>query len=300
MGRIGVVGSSNVDLTFRVSRLPGPGETLAGSDLTVGFGGKGANQAVTAARLGAEVVFVSCVGADDFGERMLAQYREEGIDTTFVRVVPGVPSGSACILVDDRAQNSIIVVAGANGRLGVPDVTVAGEALRSVRVVLAQLETPIEATMAAFRLARAAGVTTILNPAPAAPLPDKIYPLTDLCVPNETEATALTGQSPEKAADVLLERGSGAVIVTRGARGVLVVDRGGREELAAVPVKAIDTTGAGDAFLGALAAYLADGDDRGRAIRRAMVVAALSVTRSGAQASFPTQAEVKAFRDSVR
>jgi ribokinase len=301
VARVGVIGSSNLDLTFRVPRLPGPGETLPGSGLLVGFGGKGANQAVTAARLGAEVVFVSCVGDDDFGERMLRHYAQEGIATSFIRRIPKVSTGSAAILVDDAARNSIVVVAGANAHLETGDVAGAAEALRSVRVLLAQRETPLEATLEAFRIARAVGATTILNPAPALPLPDEALRWADLCVPNETEAAVLTGcpvgtaEEAETTARVLLDRGCGAVILTRGDQGALLADRNGCRHVPAVPVRAVDTTGAGDAFLGALAVALAEGQDLDRAVGWARLAAALSVTRPGAQSSFPTRTEVEKF-----
>jgi ribokinase len=301
MSRIAVVGSSNIDLTFRVPRLPRPGETLAGTDFQVGFGGKGANQAVTAARLGAEVVFVSCVGADTFGQQLRDHYRREGIDLTWIRIVPDTPTGTAGILVDAQATNCIVVVPGANAALGVRDIEQAAEAIRSSAVLLAQLETPVEATLLAFQLARAAGVRTIFNPAPARDLPEPLWSLVDVLAPNETEAELLTGQrvesleQAEQAARRLLARGPGAVVLTRGNQGGLLVDASGCRTWSAVPVTAVDPTAAGDAFLGALAVYLAEGLQLDQAVQRAAEVAALSVTRAGAQASLPTRAEVAAF-----
>jgi ribokinase len=301
MSRIAVVGSSNIDLTFRVPRLPRSGETLPGTDFQIGFGGKGANQAVTAARLGAEVVFVSCVGDDIFGEQLRDHYRREGMDPTHIRVVRETPTGTAGILVDARAANCIVVVPGANAALGVQDIEQAAEAIRSSAVLLCQLETPPEATLLAFRLARAAGVRTIFNPAPAREVPQQLWDLVDVLAPNETEAELLTGSSvesieqAEQAAGSLLARGPAAVVLTRGDQGGLVVDASGCRTWAAVPVKAVDPTAAGDAFLGALAVYLAEGQDLDSALQRASEVAALSVTRAGAQASLPTRAEVDAF-----
>src|SRR5262245_24203757 len=201
MPTVCVVGSTNVDLTFRVAHLPRPGQTVPGRALLTGHGGKGANQAVMAARLGAEVVFLSAVGDDDFGRQALANLRGQGVDTTFV-LVRVESTGTAAILVDDAAANVIVVVPGANGLLSADDVRAARAAIESADVVLAQLETPIEATREAFTLARARGVRTILNPAPVVPAVAELLPLTDLCVPNETELEALTKLPMETEADL--------------------------------------------------------------------------------------------------
>jgi ribokinase len=206
----------------------------------------------------------------------------------------------ASIVVDDAGQNCILIVAGANEGLSPADVRAAAPAIESAGVLLCQLEVPTETTHEAFRLARAAGVRTILNPAPAAPLSDELLRLTDICIPNETEAELLTGlrvTSPteaEAAARALIARGTGAVIVTLGERGVLLVDQERAERLPAVPVRAVDASGAGDAFIGSLAVFLVEGLPMRESIRRANVAAALSVTRSGTQASFPTRTEVEA------
>jgi ribokinase len=299
--RICVVGSSNIDLIFRTPRLPRPGETLAGHAFRLDFGGKGANQAVMAARLGAQVRMVSRVGRDVFGEQTLAHYRAEGIDTTHVRADADRPSGVASIVVDDEARNCILIVAGANGALSPEDVRAAAEAIRTADVLLCQLEVPVETTWEALRLARAAGVRTILNPAPALPLADEVLGLADLCVPNETEVEALTGRAAgtpaeaEEAARALLRRGPGTVIVTLGRRGALVVDARGAQHVPGVEVEAVDTTGAGDAFIGALAVALAEGTALIEAVRRANALAGLSVTRPGTQTSFPRREEAEAF-----
>jgi ribokinase len=296
-----VVGSANVDLTFRTARLPRVGETVAGQAFHLGFGGKGANQAVTAARLGARVTLIGKVGRDVFGEQTLAHYRAEGVDTTHLRVDPDRPSGTAAIVVDDEARNCIIVVPGANEALSPADVRAAANAIGSADVLLCQLEVPVETTLEAFRVARAAGVRTALNPAPAAPLPPELLALADLCIPNETEAELLTGQpvttpaEAEAAAHSLLRRGPRAVLVTLGSRGVLVADAEGAEHLPALPVAAVDPTGAGDAFIGGLAVFLAEGCPLSEAARRANAVAALSVTRLGTQTAFPRREEVEAF-----
>jgi ribokinase len=301
MPRIVVVGSTNIDLTFPVPRLPRSGETLAGLGLHTGFGGKGANQAVMAARLGANVHMISAVGGDDFGRQALASYRTQNVDTTFVRVHDSHPTGTAAILVDEQAHNCIIVVAGANAALTPENVLAARVVIESADVLLTQLETPLDAARQAFRLARAAGVRTVLNPAPAAPLPDDLLALTDLCIPNETELETLIGRSvwsleeAEAAGRELRKRGPAEVIVTLGARGALVVGPSGSEHCPSVAVRAVDPTAAGDAFIGSLAVFLAQRISLSQAVRRASAVAALTVTRSGAQSSFPAREEIEAF-----
>jgi ribokinase len=299
--RICVVGSTNIDLTFRTARLPRPGETLSGQRFHLGFGGKGANQAVMAARLGANVRMISRVGRDVFGDGALRNYREQGVDTSFVLADAEVSSGVAAIVVDDAARNCIIVVAGANGSLTPQDVRAAAAAITAADLLLGQLEVPLEATWEAFRIARAAGVRTILNPAPAAELPDELLALTDLCIPNETEIELLTGrpavtpEQAEAAARSLLARGPGTVLVTLGAAGAMIVSAEAAEHLPAVAVDAVDTTGAGDAFIGSLAVFLGRGQSLREAVQRANAVAALSVQRLGTQAAFPDRAEAEAF-----
>lgn len=296
--RVCVVGSANVDLTFRISRLPQPGETLAGHALHTGLGGKGANQAVAAARLGAEVAFVACVGDDAFGAEAIDRYQAEGIDTTFVRRVAKQPTGAAAILVDDAAENCIIVVAGANAELSAADVRRAASVIEQADIVLCQLETPLEGTLEAFCLARAAGKRTVLTPAPAAPLSDELLGLCDLCVPNRTEAEVLAGrpiygiEDARRAAEALRARGVGSAVVTLGASGAVLVDDAGSWHVPAIQVEAVDATGAGDAFTAALAVSLAEGLNLEEAGRRASVAAAISVMRIGAQSSFPDRREV--------
>jgi ribokinase len=301
MPRICVVGSSNIDLTFRTARLPRPGETLTGQAFTFGFGGKGANQAVMAARLGAQVSMVSRVGGDVFGEQTLRNYQDQGVDITHVRVDSQQPTGVASIVVDDQAQNCILVIPGANGVLSPSDVRAAATAIGGADVLLCQLEVPLETTLEAFRIARAAGVRTLLNPAPAVPLPEELLRLTDQCVPNETEAELLTGQSVSTleqaaaAARSLLQRGPQAIVVTLGDKGALIVNAHSSEHIPAVPVNAIDTTGAGDVFIGSLAVLLAEGRPLPEAVRWANAVAALSVRHLGTQTAFPSRAEVEGF-----
>jgi len=299
--RICVVGSSNLDLVAYVSRLPRPGETLSGSRFETGFGGKGANQAVMAAKLGAEVSFVGAVGDDGFGRDMLANFAAVGIDTATVAIVPGVSSGVAPIWVEETTGlNSIVVVPGANGTVDAASVAAAGDVVTGADVVVCQLEVPLEATLAALRTARAAGVRTILNPAPArADLPEEAYQLADVVCPNETEAEVLTGVAvtgpaeAEVAARALQARGATTVVVTLGAQGVLVVEGDAPGvHLAAPAVDAVDSTGAGDAFVGTFALRWGGGAPAPAAAADAVAVAAISVTRPGAQASYPTLAEL--------
>src|SRR5262245_9017460 len=225
--RVCVVGAANGDLTVSAQCLPRPGETVAGTDFRRGFGGKGANQAVAAARLGAAVSLVARLGGDGFGREYLRHLAGAGLDVAHVRLDPGLPTGAAAVLVDDRAENCIVVAPGANAALSPQDVRDAAPAVRGADVLLCQMEVPPEATLEALRAARAAGVRTVLNPSPAAGLPDEALALADVCVPNETEAALLTGLavgSPgaaEAAARRLLARGPGAVVVTLGAQGAV-------------------------------------------------------------------------------
>ena len=303
--RIVMVGSSMVDLIAYVPRLPAPGETLAGSDFRQGHGGKGSNQAVMAARLGAGVAVVVCLGDDAFGPGTRQNYLDHGIDAAHVHLIRGVPSGVAPICVDvNTGQNSIVVVPGANARLDAAKVRAAADLIGDADAVLCQLETPLEATVEAFGIARDRGTMTILNPAPAAPMPDGLHGLlrlTDVLIPNETEAAALTGlpiDSDGRAATAaarLREMGPKTVVLTLGGRGacVLAGGRGGRAEfVAAERVEAVDTTGAGDAFVGAFAFFHAGGRDAAESARRACRVATRSVLRPGTQSSFPTRDEL--------
>jgi ribokinase len=292
-----VVGSLNVDLTFRSARLPSPGETLAAHGFQIGPGGKGANQAVMAARLGATVTMVGRVGVDSFGQHLLHTLREQGVGTEYVGIDATLPTGAAGILVDDAARNCILVAAGANGSLTPDRVRAAADAIRAARVLLCQLEIPVESTLEAFRIAREAKVCTILTPAPVQEVPEELLRLTDVCVLNETEADCLvgTGRGPDAVARALRQRGPAVVIVTLGERGCILSGSESDGTFAAPTVTAVDTTGAGDAFVGALAVELAGRIPLSLAIPRAIAAAALSVTRPGAQASYPSRAEVEAF-----
>lgn len=277
-----VVGSANLDLVATTARLPGPGETVLGRDYAEHAGGKGLNQAVAAARSGARVAFVDAVGADEPGARLRAVLAADGIDDAHVSTA-SAPTGRAMILVDDSGENSIVVVPGANA-------TVALHApLPRARVVLAQLEVPLATVAAALAAGREAGAVTVLNPAPAAELPPDLLATCDVVVPNEHEVALLGG------AERLLELGCGAVVVTRGGAGVEVIDATGREHVPAHRVEVVDTTGAGDAFCGSLAARLAAGDRLGVAVRWAAAAGALATTVAGAVPAQPTAAAIRAL-----
>ena len=299
--RICVVGSSNIDLISKVPRLPVMGETMIGHSFHLGYGGKGANQAVMAARLGAEVGMLTKLGRDVFGEGTLKNYREQGIDTDFVLFDESLSSGVAPIFVNDNAQNFIVIVPGANMALSPADVRAASDLILTADLLVCQLEIPIETTLEAFRVAKSGNVRTILNPAPAAALPDELLQHADICAPNETETQLLTGlpvstsAEAEQAARALLARGPSIVILTLGERGILVVDQETAHHVPALRVEAVDTTGAGDAFIGSLAVFLGEGQPLARAVQAANAVAALSVTKMGTQISFPQRAEVNAF-----
>ncbi|MFM0498195.1 ribokinase [Paraburkholderia caledonica] len=298
--RVAVVGSLNMDLVARAPRLPHPGETLAGRTFAQVAGGKGGNQAVAAARLGAQVSMLGCVGADANGAQLRAGLEAEGIDCAAVETGREA-TGVALIIVDDASQNAIVIVAGSNGEV-TPDTIARHEAvLAAADVVICQLETPLDTVQAALTTARRLGKTVILNPAPATgPLPAEWLPLIDYLIPNELEAATLTGLpvgSPEEAATaaaVLRAAGARNVLVTLGPRGVQAALEGAAPALYDAPkVKAVDTTAAGDTFIGGFAAQLAQGASVDAAIRFAQRAAALSVTRAGAQPSIPTRAEVE-------
>jgi ribokinase len=291
-----VVGAANIDLISYVPRLPRVGETLHGTAFHMGYGGKGANQAVMAAKLGAAVTMICKLGRDVFGEGTLENFRELGVDTTHVTFTEDAFSGVAPIAVDPDGRNSIIIVTGANDLLSEDDLERARPAIAASEVVVCQLEIPVETTLAALRIAREEGVRTIFNPAPAREeLPEELYRLSDVLCPNEPETELLTGSpAGEAAARELLARGAGAVVLTLGERGCLVVEGDTAVELPVESVRAVDTTGAGDAFVGALAALLAAGRPLVEAAERANSVAALSVQGRGTQTSFPTASELPA------
>jgi ribokinase len=301
--RIGVIGSTNMDLTTTVERMPIWGETVLAKHFETSFGGKGANQAVAAAKLGAEVVMVSNVGDDALGGSALANFESYGIDTTHVRRIPNQSTGTATILVDEKSgDNAILIVAGANGDLSSADVEAANEALKRCDLILLQLEIQLETAYAAIRFGREHGVKTVLNPAPArSNLDMDIVRQASFLIPNETELAILTGMPVESEADAaaaarsLITQGVDTVIVTLGAKGSVLATRDGERPIAPVKVQAVDTTGAGDAFIGSFARYLAGGLALDAALAEATRYSALSVTRHGAQKSFATEAEFAAF-----
>ncbi len=306
--RIAVIGSSNTDMIVRVARIPRAGETLLGGDFSTAGGGKGANQAVGAARAGGRVWFIARVGRDDLGDAAVAGLREDGIDVSCVSRDPAAASGVALIFVATSGENSIAVASGANAALSPSHVRKAAAVIRSAAVLVAQLETPLATVRAAADIAVRSGVPLILNPAPARPLPNALLKCVSIITPNETEAELLTGinvadeAGAAKAAAQLRARGVGTVVITLGERGAYVAGAEVRRLVPGFKVKAVDTTAAGDVFNGALAVALAEGRAILEAVRLANAAAALSVMRRGAQPSAPTRASIDALlrRQAVR
>jgi ribokinase len=298
---IAVVGSCNVDLVAYAARIPGPGETILGERFAMGFGGKGANQAVMAARLGTTVSMIGALGDDLYADMTLANFAAQGVATSGIARVAGA-SGVAPIWVEPDGTNRIIVVAGANGRVGADAATRAVAALARVDVVVGQLEIPQAATLAAFVSARSRGAVTVLNPAPAATLDVELLAATDWLVPNEPELVALAGGpivDDDEALDALARTVRGGLVVTLGARGAAVAWHGAVTRLAAPAVAVHDTTGAGDAFVGAFAVGLATGLSPILAARLGIACASDSVQRPGTQASFPDRRRALELRASV-
>ncbi|MBI5431687.1 MAG: ribokinase [Planctomycetes bacterium] len=292
-----VLGSLNMDLVVRVQRFPEPGETLLGGGFATFPGGKGANQAVAAARLGANARMLGCVGDDAYGRELVAGLRRDGVDASRVSSSSTAPTGVAVITVDARGENHIVVASGANATLDARAVESAHDAFDGARVFLAQLETPLAAVLAGARAARAAGAVAILNAAPAQELSDDALAAFDVLVVNEHEAALLAGRSaePEALARELARRGPRAVVVTLGAAGALVLVEGRPERCAAFAVEVRDATAAGDAFVGALACALADRAPWSMALARASAAGALACTRPGAQPSLPNADELRDF-----
>jgi ribokinase len=298
-----VMGIFAADLTFLTPRLPAWTETVLGSGFRIGPGGKGSNQAIAVARLGAPVQFLAKIGRDEFGAMARGIYEMEGVGTGFLFESADAPTGAAAIIIDDtQGENAIIVVPGAAAMLSPAEIDLAGETIGRSAVFLTQLEVPLPLVAHGLAEARRRGVTTILNPAPAFPLSDELLGLVDILTPNETEAAMLSGlpvttaEEAECAADALIARGAGAVVVTMGAAGALL-----RQDGRTVLVKAVkagpvvDTTGAGDSFNGGIAVALSEGKTLEEAIGFACAVAGLKVTRAGAGAGMPLRAEVDAL-----
>lgn len=291
-----VVGSLNMDLVVSVPRHPRPGETLLGGAFQTFPGGKGANQAVAAARLGAPVRMIGRVGADKFGAALLETIQADGVDARFVQQDAQAASGVALITVSADGQNTIVVAAGANGRLSAADVQAAEEAFAGAAVVVLQLEVPLPAVEAAALLGRKHGAAVVLNPAPAQPLGAELLALADYLVPNQTELELLSGEPDlERGIGVLLGRGVRNLVVTLGERGARWVSAAGSVDVPAFAVRAVDTVAAGDAFVGAFAAALAEGRPVQDALLRGNAAGALAVTRAGAQPSLPARAGLEAF-----
>lgn len=302
--KIVVIGSSNTDMVIKSEKLPAPGETVLGGTFFMNPGGKGANQAVAAARLGGNVTFVCKTGNDLFAKRAEEGYRKEGIDTSFVMCNPDTPSGVALITVDAEGENCIVVAPGANNTLFVADIERAHEVIASADMLVMQLEIPLETVVYAARIAHQNGVKVILNPAPApsVPLPDELLSMVDVLIPNRSEASLLAStevngrDSAELAARTLHSRGVGNVLITLGSEGSLCFDGARFVHIEPFKVKTVDTTAAGDTFCGALCVALSEGAELVSAARFASLVASVSVTRMGAQSSVPCRAEIDAMR----
>jgi ribokinase len=296
-----IVGSSILDLVFRVGRFPRPGETVTSTGVQMFPGGKGANQAVAAARMGHEVAFLGCVGNDTFGERILTALTSSRVNVTYCDRVSDAPTGVASVMITPSGQNQIVVEPGANRKLSATTVTARLRRLPNAKVVVTQLETPVDVAVETFRWARERRVRTLLNPAPAAIVPVELLALTDFVTPNESECEAITGHAPtdeaemEKAADILHAAGVANVVITLGERGAYWSNGRVRTLFPAPEVRAVDTVGAGDTLTGILAAEIASGSGPALAVRRAVAGASLSVSQLGAQSGMPTLAELRSF-----
>jgi len=297
-----VVGSLNMDLIVSASRIPAPGETIIGHGFHTAAGGKGANQAVAAARLGAQVSMVGRVGDDAYGQAQLSNLAADGVDTTFVKVDPETHTGVALITVDDAGENSIVVSSGANWQMSAADVDDAEVAIAGADMLLLQLETRSEVVARAVELAARHGVPVVLNPAPARPLPPELLAQVTYLIPNEGETALLSGQpvtgldSAGAAARTLRQMGIGTVVLTLGGQGAFLFAEGQKEHVPAFPVEVVDTTAAGDAFVAGFAVAVASGQPLGEAVRFAAAAGALATTKLGAQPSLPTLEEVNKLR----
>lgn len=297
--RLTVVGSFNMDLSTRTPRMPVPGETILGGPFTTGPGGKGGNQAVAAARLDADVTMVVKLGKDVFGDQAAENFAREGIRPDFIFRTDRTHTGVAFIIVDDRGENMIVVAAGANNQLAPQDIDLAAPAITAADVLLAQLEIPIETVEHAVRIAHDAGVKVVLNPAPGMPLSPDLLAHVDVLTPNETEAAIISGLpvrtivEAEAAAKHLLSAGVGAAVITLGSKGALVVTPDRIEHVPGRPAQVVDSTGAGDAFSGALAVALGEGKSLVEAAAFANAAAAIQVTRPGTAPAMPYRREVQ-------
>lgn len=298
-----VVGSLNMDLVLSVDKIPSIGETILANGLKKIPGGKGANQAVAAARLGSKVVMLGCIGNDDNGKILIENLKKDEIDVNYIKVIDQAPTGIALITVDKKANNSITVVPGANMQIDVKDICNLDKVIEESKVVVAQFETPIETITKAFSIAKKNGKFTILNPAPAKEINEELISLSDVVIPNETETEVITGIDPKddksikEAGQVLIKKGAKSVIITLGSRGAAVIDKDNFMIVDAYKVNAIDTTAAGDSFIGGVAFYLTkhgtyDYSSLCEAVKFANKVSAIAVTKEGAQSSLPYLKEV--------
>jgi ribokinase len=306
MAKIVVVGSCNTDMVIKTSKFPIPGETILGGEFFMFSGGKGANQAVAAARMGGEVTFVCKTGKDIFGTRAIGELVKEGINTNYIQTDDKKASGTALIMVDESGENEIVVASGANETLCIEDIEAAVSELKESEVVLLQLEIPMDTVTYTAKTAFNLGKKVILNPAPATKIPADLFKYLFLITPNETEAEILSGikvsdkASAAAAAEKLLDMGVENVIITLGSQGAYLKTRNGDFHVKAPKVRAVDTTAAGDVFNGVLAVELTRGSDWKEAIECACSAASISVTRMGAQASMPFRAEIKQPAQSVK
>ena len=292
--KVVVIGSSNTDMTIKGNRLPKPGETVLGGEFRMGPGGKGANQAVAAQRLGADVSFICKVGRDIFGDNAIAGYQKEGIDCSRI-LRSDKASGTALILVDGNAENCIAVAPGANADLTPEDVDSVADVIRSADYLILQLEIPVESVLRAAKIAHEAGVYVILNPAPACHLPEELFGYISLITPNQTESALLSGvgDNLDAAVEKLMQLGVKDVVVTLGSKGSLVISEGARTLVPSLKVKAVDTTAAGDTFCGALCVALSEGCSLVDAAGFATKASALTVQKMGAQDSIPFRSDIK-------
>nr|WP_302830634.1 ribokinase [uncultured Bacteroides sp.] len=293
-----VVGSSNTDMVINADHLPVPGETIMGGSFMMNFGGKGANQAVAAARLNGNVHFIAKIGKDLFGKRSIEQYEDEGIHVEQIYSDPVLPSGVALIIVDANGENSIVVASGANSSLSPEDIKKAHSVIEKGDIMLIQLEIPIETVEYAAHLAKEKGIKVILNPAPARALSDSLLKNLYMIIPNETEAEILSGvkvtdwESAQKAADIIHAKGANIVVITLGSKGALIKEEGQYHKVPVPKVKAIDTTAAGDTFCGAVCVALTENMSVLDAVKFANKCASITVTRMGAQSSLPYRREI--------
>jgi len=301
--KIVVVGSSNTDMIIKTPRIPKPGETILGGEFTIAAGGKGANQAVAAARAGGKVTFIACTGNDMFGKQAVEGFQKEQINVEHIKIDNEAASGVALIFVDDQGENSIAVASGANAKLLPGDVQNSASAFDGASAMVVQLETPLDTVQEAIMLAHAKKIPTILNPAPAQPLSDEILKHVSIITPNETETELLTGievvseESARQAANVLLAKGIQTVLITIGAEGSYIITADSLKKVPGFKVNAVDTTAAGDVYNGTLAVALSKGKELEDAVRFASAAAALSVTKLGAQPSAPPEKEIIDFLD---